>query len=55
MLFGGEGTAAAKMLRELRNATESHYFGYWRTKPRSKKQAHSSGKLTAPAAATKSF
>ena len=49
----GEGTAAAKMLRELRNATEFHYFGCWRAKPGSKKSAHSSGKLTAPAAATK--
>ena len=53
MLVGSEGTAAAKMLRELRNATEFHYFGYWRAKPGSKKHEHSSGKLTAPAAATK--
>jgi hypothetical protein len=53
MLLGSDGTAAAKMLRELRNATESHYFGYWRAKPRSKQSAEGSGKLIAPAAATK--
>jgi len=53
LLLGSNGTAAAKMLRELRHATEFHYFGYWRGKPESKKPAHGSGKLTAPAAATK--
>ena len=52
LLLGSRGTAAAKMLRELRNATEFHYFGYWRGKPGSK-NPHSSGKLTAPAAKTK--
>lgn len=52
LLLGSDGTAAAKMVRELRNATEFHYFGYWRGKPGSK-NPHSSGKLTAPAAKTK--
>ena len=52
ILLGTDGTAAAKMLRELRNATEFHYFGYERGKPRSK-NPHSFGKLTAPTAATK--
>ena len=53
LLLGKEETAAAKMLRELRNATEFLYFGYWHSKPKSKTAAPGSGKLTAPAAATK--
>lgn len=54
LLLGSDGTAAAKMVRELRNATEFHYFGYRRGKPGGKNQ-NSFGKLTAPAAATKSL
>lgn len=53
MLLGSHGTAAAKMVRELGSATEFHYFGYWRSKLRSKNDTPASGKLTAPAAATK--
>jgi hypothetical protein len=52
LLLGSDGTTAAKLLREMRNATEFHYFGYWRSKAGAK-TAHGSGKLTAPAAATK--
>jgi hypothetical protein len=52
LLLGSNGTAAAKMLRELRNATKFHYFGYERGKPRSK-NPHSFGKLTVSTAATK--
>lgn len=52
ILLGSHGTAAAKMVRELRNATEFYYFGYQRAKPRSK-NPHNFGKLTGPAAATK--
>ena len=55
LVLGDEGTAAAKMLRELRNATEFHYFGYWRAKPRSNEHAPHSGKLTASASATKAL
>jgi hypothetical protein len=54
LLLGKERTAAAKMLRELRIATEFLYFGYW-GKPESKTAAPGSGKLTAPAAATKTL
>jgi hypothetical protein len=52
ILLGTDGTAAAKMLRELRNATKFYYFGYWRSKAGTE-TTHGSGKLTAPAAATK--
>lgn len=52
LLLGKDGTAAAKMLRELRNATEFLYFGYEPGKPRSK-NPHSFGKLTVSTAATK--
>ena len=52
LLLGSDGTAAAKMLRELGIATEFYYFGCWRGKPGSE-NPHSSGKLTAPAAKTK--
>lgn len=52
ILLGTDGTAAAKMLRELRNATEFYYFGYERGKPRSK-NPHSFGMLTAPTATTR--
>jgi hypothetical protein len=53
LLLGSNGTAAAKMLQELRNATEFHYFGYWHSSRRDKNPAPGSGKLTASAAATK--
>ena len=52
LLLGSEGTTAAKLLRETRNATEFHYFGYWRSKA-GPKTTLGSGKLTAPAAATR--
>jgi hypothetical protein len=52
LLLGSDGTTAAKLLREMRNATEFHYFGYWRSKA-GPKNTLGSGKLTAPAAATK--
>lgn len=52
LLLGSEGTAAAKMVRELRNAKEFHYFGCWRSKAGAK-NTYGSGKLTAPAAATR--
>ena len=55
LVLGDEGTAAAKMLRELRNATEFHYFGYWRAKPRGSKHEPGSGKLTASPSATKTL
>jgi hypothetical protein len=54
LLLGSNGTAAAKMIEELRKATEFHYFGYWRSKPRSKNAVPSAGKLTANVA-TKQF
>jgi hypothetical protein len=52
LVLGRDGTAAAKIIRELRNATEFHYFGYERGNAGSR-NPHGSGKLTASAAATK--
>jgi len=55
LLLGRDGTAAAKMLQELRSATEFHYFGYWHSSARNKNPAPGSGKLIASAAAKKAL
>ncbi len=52
LLLGCEATSAATMLREFRQATEFHYFGFQRIKHGHKKSP-TFGMLTAPNAKTK--